>query len=89
MSIPTSGPASEIIAQAIHLGILCRPMHSERFGLGCALEPTKDGCFFHRVCADGPTWSCFVVEPREIICDWELTTMDILQREEAESSGTF
>ena len=87
MSIPTSGPAPLIIAQAIHLGILCRPRHSARFGHGCALEPSSDGCFFHRVCANGPTWSCFSVEPRELLGDWELTTTDILIREDAEASS--
>lgn len=76
---PCIGPAPQIIAQAIALNLLCRPVHG-RLGSGEALSPTEDS--FERVSAWTSNYlGLFHPTPEEILADWMLTTRDLLQME--------
>lgn len=83
MNSYTIGPAPLIIAQAMELGILCRP--GELGWLGKALRPTVDG--FEIVEAWTDNWLGYQsVTPGQIVLDWTLTTLEILKSEEREST---
>lgn len=75
---PVIGSAPEIIAQAMALGILCRPV--EPGWCGEALEPRRDG--FRRIEA----WTTNllgdrVITPHQILLDWTLITKELLEKE--------
>jgi hypothetical protein len=74
---PTRGYAPIIIAQALELGILCRPMHSSRVGVGEALEVTKDTFWL----VSGNETVVFCPTPDELTQTWELTTRDLVRSE--------
>lgn len=82
---PTHGPAPLIIAQAIELGLLCRPIHSPRVGVGEALEVSKE-CFWLRNGHDHER-PVFSPSPSELMQTWELTTMDLLRSEWDRATG--
>lgn len=75
---PTHGPAPDIIAQALALGLLCRPTNSPRVGCGEALEVTRD-CFWIYIHGESPR--AFSVSPDELLQTWELTTKDLVRDE--------
>jgi hypothetical protein len=76
---PVIGPAPVIIAQALRLGLLCRPTHSSRVAYGEALEVSKD-LFWLRNGHDEEA-PVFFASPEELCMDWELTTMDLIRSE--------
>ena len=76
---PVIGPANQIIEQALRLGILCRPTRGIRVGVGEALELTEDG--FYRVSASDEVAVPYSPSPVELICDWELTSWDLIRSE--------
>ena len=75
----THGPAPLIIAQALELGLLCRPLHSSRICTGEALEVSRD-LFWHRNGHDSG-FSAFSPSPEELLQTWELTTPDLIRSE--------
>ncbi len=81
MTKPCIGPASQIIEQALHLGLLCRPLlgHTSAIGVGEALELTEDG--FYRVGIGCESLVPYSVSPADLIRDWELTNLDLLRSE--------
>ena len=82
MSKPTIGPAPLIIAQAVELGILCRPV--EPGWCGEALSPGPDG--FQRIEAGSNNYlGLRNVTPGQIMLDWTLTTRELLEAEYQES----
>ena len=83
---PCYGSAPHIIEQAIQLGVLCRPIHSNRVGVGEALEATVDS--FWRIDHEG-RWEAFNVAPCELLMDWELTTKDLIRQEWNKACETF
>lgn len=77
----TIGPASTIIAQALELGLLCRPTKGTGVGYGEALE-VSDTCFW--LVIGGKPWDRsepYTIRPTDLLCDWALTTKDLIQRE--------
>lgn len=75
---PTIGPAPLIIAQAIELGILCRPLDGKWFG--AALAPSKDS--FERIEAASNNYlGLYYPTPHQIMLDWELTTRGLIDAE--------
>jgi hypothetical protein len=76
---PTEGSAPNIIAQALELGILCRPMHSSRVGVGEALVVSRD-LFWIKDGYEGRL-KVFSPSPDELMQDWELTTTDLIRAE--------
>ena len=80
---PVIGSCSEIVAQALALGLLCRPVltRGANIGAGEALEVGKDS-FWHYYAGD-PTLpvTAYTVSPWELTLDWELTTKDLLRAE--------
>jgi hypothetical protein len=76
---PTSGTAPTIIAQALELGILCRPRHSTRVGVGEALVVSRD-LFWIKDGHEGRL-KVFSPSPDELMQDWELTTTDLIRAE--------
>lgn len=80
---PVIGPCSEIVAQALSLGLLCRPVlgHGVKIGAGEALEVGRDSFwFFHSGDPQQPVTE-YTVSPWELTQDWELTTRDLLRAE--------
>lgn len=80
---PTIGPSHVIIAQALELGILCRPVYHNilggiRVSSGEALEVSED-LFWHVDGAGGRR--VFHPSPSELVQDWALTTRDIIVSE--------
>ena len=79
---PVIGSPSEIIQQALTLGLLCRPVlgHGTEIGFGEALEVGRDS-FWHW--SPDPAWPVrdYRVSPYELTLDWELTTKDLLRNE--------
>lgn len=79
---PTIGPANIVIAQAIELGILCRPV--ELGWIGSALAPTKEG--FEKIEAETNNYlGLYHPTPGQIMLDWMLTTRELIEAEYAES----
>ena len=77
------GPAPLIIAQAIELGILCRPV--EPGWCGEALSPGSDG--FQRIEALSNGYiGLRDVTPGQIMLDWMLTTRELLEAEYDEAA---
>ena len=76
---PTVGGAPNIIAQALELGILCRPRHSTRVGVGEALVVSRD-LFWIKDGYEGRL-KVFSPSPDELMQDWELTTTDLIRSE--------
>ena len=79
MTRPTTGPAPQIIAQALELQIMCRPTHSTRVGVGEALAVSRD--LFWLVSGQDGTFVAFRVSPEELMQDWELTSNDLIRAE--------
>lgn len=79
MTRPTTGPAPQIIAQALELQIMCRPTHSTRVGVGEALAVSRD--LFWLVSGQDGTFVAFRVSPEELMQDWTLTTNDLIRAE--------
>ncbi len=75
----THGPAPLIIAQALELGLLCRPIHPARVGTGEALEVSK-ALFWLRNGHDNEA-PVFAPSPEELLQTWELTTRDLIRSE--------
>jgi hypothetical protein len=80
------GPAPDIIALALKLGILARPSHSSRVGVGEALEVSND--LFWRVDNEGHS-EPFQPSPDEICQEWNLTTQDLIRDEWRKACETF
>lgn len=79
---PTIGPANLVIAQAIELGILCRPV--ELGWIGSALAPTKDS--FEKIEAETNNYlGLYHPTPGQIMLDWMLTTKELIESEYRES----
>ena len=72
------GPAGDVIALALKLGILCKPRHSSRVGVGEALEVSRD--MFWRIDHECNT-EVFSPSPEEICQEWTLTTQDLITAE--------
>lgn len=79
---PVIGSPSEIIQQALTLGLLCRPVlgHGTEIGEGEALEVGRDSFWHYSV---DPAWPVkqYSVSPRELTIDWQLITKDLLRDE--------
>ena len=73
------GCSSEIIREALSLGILCRPVTSHRLGVGTALETSK--CMFWMVTGHDSQRTPFSPTPEELTEDWQLTTWDLIRAE--------
>lgn len=89
---PTIGPSHIIIAQAMELGICCRPVyhnippfHGIRVPSGEALEVSED--LFWRVDGDGGR-EVFHPSPAELVQDWTLTTREIIAEERKKARET-
>jgi hypothetical protein len=76
---PSTGTAPQIIAIALKLGLLCRPVHSTRVGVGEALWVSKESFFIMR--KGGTITDGFIVRPDELLMTWELSTPDIINDE--------
>lgn len=78
----TIGPAPTIIAQAMELGILCRPV--ELGWIGSALLPTTDS--FERIEACSNNYlGLYHPTPGQLMLDWMLITRELIESEYCES----
>lgn len=76
----TIGPASVIIAQALQLGLLCRPTKGTGVGYGEALAVSED-CFWLVIGPETKSGPVYTLRPTDLLVDWELSTHDLIRRE--------